>query len=80
MTCAMTRPMTGTMTGSELRAWRRAARLTQDAASARLGVSRRALQKYEARGDQPIPKLLALAVGGAARPARWRNDELTFNP
>jgi transcriptional regulator with XRE-family HTH domain len=49
------------MTAEELKKWRDKLRLSQIAAAAILGISRRGYQTYE-NGSRPIPKTVALAV------------------
>ncbi len=48
------------MTGSDFRAWRKAARMTQIEAARQIGVSRRTIQDWEA--GAPIPKPVANLV------------------
>lgn len=53
------------MTSDELRRWREALSLSQQAAAERLGCSRRALQNWEA-GVQDVPAYIALAVSAVS--------------
>jgi transcriptional regulator with XRE-family HTH domain len=48
------------MTGDQMRAWRKRLDLHQAEAAARLGLSSRSIQLYEA-GEQPVPRSVALA-------------------
>ena len=50
------------MNGSDFRAWRKAARMTQIEAARAIGVSRRTIQDWEAELDTPIPKPVANLV------------------
>lgn len=54
------RRIVGAMRARELVGWRERNRLTQEAAGAALGLTKRAIQKYEA-GQDPIPRTVALA-------------------
>jgi transcriptional regulator with XRE-family HTH domain len=49
------------MRGDDFRAWRFSLRLTQDAAAARLGWSKRSIERYEQRNLE-IPRLVRLAM------------------
>jgi transcriptional regulator with XRE-family HTH domain len=59
------------MTPDQLREWRAALGLTQAAAGARLGVTGRAVRRWEA-GDRKIPRTVAILCGAyiAARNAQ----------
>jgi transcriptional regulator with XRE-family HTH domain len=49
------------MTPNELKDWRKKNGLSQAAAAAKLGCSRRGIQQWES-GAYPVPKKVALAV------------------
>ncbi len=55
------------MNGLQLRDWRKGKNLTQILAAEKIGVSRSALQKWEASPDSEIPKWAAMAVSAAHR-------------
>jgi len=49
------------MTAAQLKAWRLQHKLSQAAAAAKLGCSRRSIQQWES-GDNEIPKYIAMAL------------------
>lgn len=54
------------MTGDQLKAWRTARKISQVDLGRRLGISRESIVRYEASGDEGVPKLVELAVASLA--------------
>ena len=55
-------PAPTALTGSELKAWRHQAKITQAEAAARLRVTRRTIQRAEATADKPLSRKLREAL------------------
>ena len=54
------------MTGSQLKEWRKRLRLSQAKAAEALGCSRSAIQSWEGRPTERLPKWAALAVSAVS--------------